>query len=604
MLFNLTCSATVVVLVAAVLSAQNQALSLPGTGGAVVVPNDAALVPTTGLTVEAWIYFDPPATGIPNSQAVVVAKHPVASNQSYVLGRSSSAMTFTVRTSTGTTSVGYGSVAFSQWHHVAGTYDGSFVRTYLNGNLLFQQPRTGAIIPTSGDLFIGAANSALADYWQGRIDEVRIWSVARTAGEIQSTMSLPILADPQLLAAWHFDGNFFDSAGFRQGTPFGTATFTGSSVAQSPFINAPASRSIGTTLGYSLFGLIPFAPYALEISFSGASPGTLLPDNRLVPLNPPYVFHQFGGAYPSLFSGFFGFMDSAAHAFPNFAIPLEPGLIGQKINAAFVILDASAPYSIDRISLGRTTTIVDLQLEVLSVVPSVGVPAGGTAVTITGTNFQPGAQVLFGTVPAQNVVVVNLYQITCTSPGGSVGAVPVTVVNPDTQSAFLAAGFAYTAPPVINNVIPPASAVPGVTISLIGNGFQQGLTLTVGGVSIVPNVVTSNVVSYANPPGVGCAAPIVITNPTGQSVTATFNPMPTINALNPSSGSSAGGNIVLISGTNLTGASVTVGGVPVALTLQTPTVLRYTAPAHAPGVVPVVVTTPGGCVTAANYTYL
>ncbi len=66
---------------------------------------------------------------------------------------------------------------------------------------------------------------------------------------------------------------------------------------------------------------------------------------------------------------------------------------------------------------------------VSSVAPSSGSPAGGTAVTITGTNFAAGATVTFGAAAATNVVVVNSTTITATTPAGSVGAVTVTVTN-------------------------------------------------------------------------------------------------------------------------------------------------------------------------------
>ena len=66
---------------------------------------------------------------------------------------------------------------------------------------------------------------------------------------------------------------------------------------------------------------------------------------------------------------------------------------------------------------------------VSSVSPNTGPIAGGTAVTITGTNFAAGATVTFGGTAATNVVVVSGTQITATTPAGSAGAVTVTVTN-------------------------------------------------------------------------------------------------------------------------------------------------------------------------------
>jgi fibronectin type 3 domain-containing protein len=80
------------------------------------------------------------------------------------------------------------------------------------------------------------------------------------------------------------------------------------------------------------------------------------------------------------------------------------------------------------------------------VAPNSGPTAGGTAVTITGTNFATGATVAFGGMAATNVVVVSGTEITATTPLGSAGAATVTVTNPGAQSGSLANGFTYAAP--------------------------------------------------------------------------------------------------------------------------------------------------------------
>ena len=77
--------------------------------------------------------------------------------------------------------------------------------------------------------------------------------------------------------------------------------------------------------------------------------------------------------------------------------------------------------------------------------PNSGSTAGGTAVTITGTNFAAGATVTFGGTAATNVVVVNSTTITATTPAGSAGAVTVTVTKVGGQSGSLTNGFTYVA---------------------------------------------------------------------------------------------------------------------------------------------------------------
>jgi hypothetical protein len=81
---------------------------------------------------------------------------------------------------------------------------------------------------------------------------------------------------------------------------------------------------------------------------------------------------------------------------------------------------------------------------VSKVSPGSGPAAGGTTVTITGSNFAGPAAVSFGGVPATNVVVVNPGKITATSPAGT-GTVNVTVTTPGGTSATSAADrFRYT----------------------------------------------------------------------------------------------------------------------------------------------------------------
>jgi len=82
---------------------------------------------------------------------------------------------------------------------------------------------------------------------------------------------------------------------------------------------------------------------------------------------------------------------------------------------------------------------------VTSVSPNSGTTAGGTSVTITGTNFAAGATVTFGGTAATNVVAVSGTEITATTPAGSAGAVTATVTNPGAQSGSLTNGFTYVA---------------------------------------------------------------------------------------------------------------------------------------------------------------
>jgi hypothetical protein len=85
---------------------------------------------------------------------------------------------------------------------------------------------------------------------------------------------------------------------------------------------------------------------------------------------------------------------------------------------------------------------------VVAITPGTGSTAGGTVVTLSGTNFLNGATVMVGVVPATLVTWISATELQVTVPAGSLGAQDVEVTNPDDQSGFLAGGFTYVAAPV------------------------------------------------------------------------------------------------------------------------------------------------------------
>ena len=93
------------------------------------------------------------------------------------------------------------------------------------------------------------------------------------------------------------------------------------------------------------------------------------------------------------------------------------------------------------------TVVVDDTPTLASVSPNQGPLEGGTTVTLSGTLFQDGASVLFGTMPASDVVVLSSNQITCTTPPHVPMMVDVTVINdpggPGETTATLLNGYRF-----------------------------------------------------------------------------------------------------------------------------------------------------------------
>jgi hypothetical protein len=177
----------------------------------------------------------------------------------------------------------------------------------------------------------------------------------------------------------------------------------------------------------------------------------------------------------------------------------------------------SGPWIMQMVAF-RTASGGILPPTVSSISPNSGPTAGGTAVTITGTNFGAGATVAFGGTAATKVVVVNSTTITATTPAGSAGAVTVTVTA-NGQSGSLASGFSYTAPPTVTSVSPNSGPTAGGTaVTITGTNFAAGATMTFGGTAATKAVVVSGTeITAATPAGIAGAVTVTVANPGGQS---------------------------------------------------------------------------------------
>ena len=75
------------------------------------------------------------------------------------------------------------------WTHLAATYDGATMKIYVNGTLSASQAATGNIVGNAA--FTLGRNYAASRSLDGRLDEVRVWTRARTATEIAATACSP-----------------------------------------------------------------------------------------------------------------------------------------------------------------------------------------------------------------------------------------------------------------------------------------------------------------------------------------------------------------------------------------------------------------------------
>jgi hypothetical protein len=158
---------------------------------------------------------------------------------------------------------------------------------------------------------------------------------------------------------------------------------------------------------------------------------------------------------------------------------------------------------------------------VTSVAPSSGPAAGGTAVTITGTDFVSGATVTFGGTAATGVTFVSSTQIDATTPAHAAGAVDVTVTNPDTVSGTFIDGYTYVPAPTVTSVAPTSGPdMGGTAITITGTDFVSGATVTFGGIAATGvTFVSSTQIDVTTPAHAVGAVDVVVTNPDSQSGT-------------------------------------------------------------------------------------
>jgi Concanavalin A-like lectin/glucanases superfamily/Bacterial Ig domain len=91
---------------------------------------------------------------------------------------------------------GTGTVPTGAWTHLAMTYDGSAMRLYVNGTQVASRAVPPPIATSTGVLRIGG-NNIWSEWFQGLIDEVRIYRRVLTPAEIGQDMTRPVLVDTQ-----------------------------------------------------------------------------------------------------------------------------------------------------------------------------------------------------------------------------------------------------------------------------------------------------------------------------------------------------------------------------------------------------------------------
>lgn len=96
-------------------------------------------------------------------------------------------------------------IDLTQWHHYAATYDGNIIYIYIDGKIVSKGKKRRTEKPTDkiGDLYIGCDSKIKGRYFNGSIDEVRIWNYVRTQKNIERTLHLELTGNEKGLIAYY-----------------------------------------------------------------------------------------------------------------------------------------------------------------------------------------------------------------------------------------------------------------------------------------------------------------------------------------------------------------------------------------------------------------
>ncbi|HXI82669.1 MAG TPA: LamG-like jellyroll fold domain-containing protein [Verrucomicrobiae bacterium] len=196
----------------------NGALSFDGESTQVLVSNAASLNPVQTITISAWVnaqyWFNTPR----------IVEKGKTDNQYALFVNGSGSLEFLLTGVTG------GNLSITPpsagvWHHVAGTYDGSSISLYVDGQLAAQHPASGPLAITTDPLAIGdkPSGSVLTSF-AGIIDDVRIYGSGLPANQVAQLYGTDSVGDG--IANW-WRLQYFGSSSTTNSSTCGACDYDG-----------------------------------------------------------------------------------------------------------------------------------------------------------------------------------------------------------------------------------------------------------------------------------------------------------------------------------------------------------------------------------------
>lgn len=194
-------------------AASDNYLTIPDPGA------NSSLDFTFGFTYEAWINLDQIDPGIrtlfakpePSNAYGVVIDVPADPTNSRIIFHHRNLRDPATNIFNLTTEYNWSTVTANTWYHIAVTYDNAQTKIYLDGVEVANQVNNETLIVDNNPLLLGFSASS-GHPWDGMMDEVRFWNVARTLTEIQEDMDNELSGlEPELMLYYNFDDGIPDA---------------------------------------------------------------------------------------------------------------------------------------------------------------------------------------------------------------------------------------------------------------------------------------------------------------------------------------------------------------------------------------------------------
>ena len=155
-------------------------LNFDGVNDRVELPNESLYDFTNAMTVEVWMN----SNVMPEQWDPLITK---GDNSWRLHLNSTGTVDFTCTGTSGGGAVSTTSITDGNWHHVAGVYNGTSLKIYIDGVLENQVAATGSISNSIFPVYIGNNSDYTVRFYTGNIDEVRIWNIGRSAEQINGS---------------------------------------------------------------------------------------------------------------------------------------------------------------------------------------------------------------------------------------------------------------------------------------------------------------------------------------------------------------------------------------------------------------------------------